>query len=75
MPNTTDTTDTNTASALLVPASIFDIGTQLVLNRQSRLEYVRLTQMVETTSAYSMFVFKHIEVPPSEQAKISAIQK
>lgn len=62
-------------TTLLVPASIYDIGTQLVLNRQTTLEYVRLTQLIETTSSFSMFEFKHIEVPPAEQAKISAIHQ
>lgn len=65
----------NESASLLVPASIYDIGTQLVLNRQTTLEYVRLTRLIETTSSYSMFEFKHIEVPPSEQAKISAIRQ
>lgn len=61
--------------SLLVPASIYDIGTQLVLNRQTTLEYVRLTRLIDTTSSYSMFEFKHIEVPPAEQAKISSIRQ
>lgn len=69
-----DTIETNTTS-LLVPASIYDIDTQLVLNRQTTLEYVRLTRLIETTSSFSMFEFKHIEVPPAEQAKISAIRQ
>ncbi len=60
-------------SALLVPASIYDIGTQLVLNQQTALEYVRLTRMIDTSNSFSMFAFKHIEVPPAEQAKINAI--
>lgn len=62
-------------SALLVPASIYDVGTQLVLNQQTALEYVRLTRMVDTSSSFSMFEFKHIEVPPAEQAKINAISQ
>ena len=62
-------------NCLLVPASIYDIGTQLVLNRQTTLEYVRLTRLIETTSSFSMFEYKHIEVPPAEQAKISAIRQ
>jgi len=66
-------TVTGESTSLLVPASIYDIGTQLVLNRQTTLEYVRLTRLIETTSSFSMFEFKHIEVPPAEQAKISAI--
>jgi len=61
--------------ALLVPASIYDIGTQLVLNRQTELEYVRLTRMIDTSSSFSLFEFKHIEVPPAEQAKISSFSQ
>lgn len=68
-------TEGNEPTALLVPASIYDVGTQLVLNRQTTLEYVRLTQLIETTSSYSLFVYRHIEVPPAEQAKISAIHQ
>jgi len=62
-------------SALLVPASIYDIGTQLVLNRQTELEYVRLTQMIETSNSFSLFEFKHIETPPAEQARISNLSQ
>ncbi|MDT8385506.1 MAG: hypothetical protein RRB22_13950 [Gammaproteobacteria bacterium] len=65
----------HTPDSLLVPASIYDLGTQLVLNRQTTLEYVRLTRLVETTSSFSRFEFRHIEVPPAEQAKISAIRQ
>ncbi len=61
--------------ALLVPPSIYDIGTQLVLNRQTELEYVRLTRMIDTSSSFSLFEFKHIEVPPAEQAKISSLSQ
>jgi len=64
-----------TSDTLLVPTGIYDIGTQLVLNRQTALEYVRLTRALETTNSYSQFEFKHIEVPPAEQAKISAISQ
>lgn len=73
--NAEDDASETAANTLLVPASIFDIGTQLVLNRQTTLEYVRLTRLIETTSSFSMFEFKHIEVPPAEQAKISAIHQ
>jgi len=61
--------------ALLVPASIYDIGTQLVLNRQTELEYVRLTRMTDTSSSFSLFEFKHIEAPPAEQARISMLSQ
>ncbi len=64
--------DAKTAT-LLVPASIYDIGTQLVLNLQTELKYVRLTKMVETTSSFSLFEYKEITVPPAEQVKIDAL--
>ena len=59
--------------SLLVPASIYDIGTQLVLNLQTELKYVRLTNMLETTSSFSLFEYKEITVPPAEQVKIDAL--
>ena len=68
-----DAQQDNGRFALLVPASIYDVGTQLVLNQQTALEYVRLTRMVDTSSSFSMFEFKHIEIPPAEQAKINAL--
>jgi cyclic-di-GMP-binding protein len=70
-----DTLPGNKAATLLVPTGIYEIGTQLVLNRQTELEYVRLTQVVDATNSYSQFEFRHIEVPPAEQAKISAISQ
>ena len=56
-----------------MPASIYDIGTQLVLNLQTELKYVRLIKMIETTSSFSLFEYKEIAVPPSEQAKIDTL--
>ena len=56
-----------------MPASIYDIGTQLVLNLQTTLKYVRLTQLLETSNAFSLFAFKEIAVPPAEQARIDAL--
>jgi hypothetical protein len=58
---------------LLIPASIYDIGTQLVLNLQTELKYLRLTRMVETTSSFSLFEYKEIAVPPAEQVRIDAL--
>jgi hypothetical protein len=58
---------------ILVPASIYDIGTQLVINLQTELKYVRLMEMVETTSSFSLFEYKEIGIPPAEQARINAI--
>jgi hypothetical protein len=64
--------DSKTPS-LLIPASIYDIGTQLVLSLQTELKYLRLTRMVETTSSFSLFEYKEITVPPAEQVRIDAL--
>lgn len=58
---------------VLVPATIYDIGTQLVLNMQTELKYVRLVHMVETTSSFSLFEYKEIDIPPAEQVRINAL--
>lgn len=58
---------------ILVPATIYDIGTQLVLNMQSELKYVRLVNMVETTSSFSLFEYKEIAIPPAEQVRINRL--
>ena len=63
------------APSLLVPASIYDTGTQLVLNLKSEIKYVRLMHMTETTGSFSLFEFKYIGVPPAEQARIDALGK
>ncbi len=60
---------------LLVPANIFDINTQLVLNLQTTIKYVRLTHMIETSSSYTQFEFKEIEPPPAELARIGTLNQ
>ena len=59
---------------LITPGAIYDVGTQLVLNRGDRLEYVRLTCMVETTSSFSRFEFEAIDIPPDEAALINEVK-
>ena len=61
------------AKGLLVPVSIYDIGTQLVLNLTSELKYVRLTRLIETTSSFSLFGFSAIEMPPQEKARVQSL--
>lgn len=63
----------NDISHLLAPANIFDVDTQLVLNLQTTIKYVRLTRMVETSSSYTQFEFREIEPPPAELAKIGTL--
>jgi len=59
---------------IVVPASMYDIGTRLVLNYRDELKYIRLTDMMQTTTCYSMFVFQDIAVPMTEQSKIKEIK-
>lgn len=58
---------------VLVPATIYDIGTQLVLNMQTELKYIRLVNMVETTSSFSLFEYKEMPIPPAEQVRINKL--
>jgi len=58
---------------ILVPATIYDIGTQLVLNLQTELKYVRLERMVETTGSFSLFEYKEIPIPVAEDARIKKL--
>ena len=60
-------------TSIVVPASMYDIGTQLVLNFRDELKYIRLTNMMKTTSCYSMFSFQDIAIPMIEQTKIKEI--
>lgn len=59
---------------IIVPASMYDIGTQLVLNYGNELKYIRLTDMLQTTTCYSMFSFQDIAIPMVEQTKIKEIK-
>lgn len=59
---------------LIVPASMYDIGTQLVLNFRNELAYVRLTKVVNTTSCFTIFAFNQIEIPVIEKHKIDEMK-
>jgi hypothetical protein len=59
---------------IIVPSSIYDVGTQLVLNFRAELQYIRLIDMMRTTTCYSMFSFNQIEVPMIEQTRISEMK-
>ena len=59
---------------IIVPASMYDIGTQLVLNFRTELVYVRLVSMVNTTSCYTIFGFNKIEIPMIERNKIDEMK-
>jgi hypothetical protein len=62
------------AILLITPSAIYDVDTQLVINRGDQLEYVCLTRMVDTTSSFSRFEFKTIDIPTQEAALIAELK-
>lgn len=48
---------------LVVPASIYDIGTLLVLNMDELVLYCELTEVLETTSTFTQYQFKLVQPP------------
>lgn len=65
-----DSPSEKSAKGLLLPVSIYNTGTLLVINMKSELQYVRLTRIIETTSSFSLFAFSRIEMPPQEKARV-----
>lgn len=67
-----DRPDTN---SIIVPANIFDSGTRLVANQKTKLFYVRLLRVIETTSFFTQFEYKIIPLPDSERRNIEALRE
>lgn len=65
-----DNPNEKASKGILAPVSIYDVGTLLVLNMKTKLKYVRLTHIIETTSSFSLFAFSDIEMPPQEKARV-----
>jgi len=70
------TTDDNgkVETTLIAPASMYDIGTQLVINYRDELQYIQLTRLLKTSTCCSLFQFKDIGVPDDEQEKIRKLK-
>ena len=64
----------HSVTKIIVPSSMYDIGTQLVLNFRDKLKYIRLVEMTRATTCYSMFSFNEIEMPMIEKTKISEMK-
>lgn len=60
---------------VMVPAAMYDVGTQLVLNFRRELRYIRLVDVARTSSSCTMFGFHEIEIPLVEQSKIKKIKE
>lgn len=59
---------------LIVPANIYDMGTEMALNLDKKISYIRLTQIVETTNSFSQFLFEEIETPENEKENIAILK-
>lgn len=54
---------TGEPQALVVPANIFAPETQLMLNRDAEISYIRLTRIIETSGRFSIFAFEETDEP------------
>jgi hypothetical protein len=61
-------------NSLIVPANIFDSKTRLVVNMQDEIIYVRLLDLIETTSSFSQFTYRVIAMPDTEKQNIAALR-
>ncbi len=59
---------------LLLPCSIYDIGTQLVVNTSKIISFAKLTQVLETTTSFAHFEYEQIEAPEAERKNIAALK-
>jgi len=58
---------------LIAPVSTFEVGSQVLINSQDQMQYVKLNELVTTTTSYSQFEFEVIPTPEAEQIKINTI--
>ena len=71
-----DATELNQENAkLLLPAAIYHVGTELVVNVNGIIKYVKLTQQVLGTKSLNMFSFEIIDIPETETKNIKAMQQ
>lgn len=60
--------------SLIVPAAMFDIDTVLVVNLGAELRYVRLDELLVTSTSFTQFDFSTTVAPAPELEKITAIK-
>jgi len=61
-------------ATLFTPAAIYDVGTELVVNKTGELFYVQLTKLLTATKAFSQFRFDVVEMPDLEKERIDSIK-
>lgn len=60
---TMDTSNDTPEHTLIAPAAIYDTGSELLLNLDGQLQYIRLSDILVTTKSFSQFKFQELEIP------------
>lgn len=68
-------TDKPDCKKLLLPAAIYHTGTELVINSNGVISYVRLTKQLLSTKSLNLFEYIHIEMPDTESRNINALRQ
>ena len=61
--------------SLILPAAIFDVGSTIVLNQGTEIDYIKLTKMIRTTTAFTQFAYEVINLPKEERMKIEELRR
>ena len=64
----------NKKGSLITPAAIYDVGSRLLVNLGDTLQYVRLTELRETSRSFSQFLFQPLELPEQELRQAHNLQ-
>ena len=62
-------------TTIILPAAIYDVGSTVVVNLRHDIHYIKLTEMLRTTSAFSHFAFELMDLPKEEKARIDELKK
>jgi hypothetical protein len=62
-------------ATLIVPAAIYDAGTELAINLKDRIEYIQLTKFIIGTKSFTEFSYRMIGRPESEEENIRRLKQ
>ena len=60
---------------LILPAAIYHIGTELVINLSAHITYAKLTDVTLNTKSFTVYHFKVIDMPDAESNNIEALKQ
>ena len=61
--------------SIILPAAIFDVGSTIVLNQRTEIDYIKLTQIIRTTTAFTQFNYEVVTLPKEEMKKIEELKR